>query len=213
MGKQYDRAYFDRWYRDPRWAVVRRDVLTRRVRLAVAAAEYLLERPVRTVLDVGCGEAPWRALLRRMRPGVRYTGVDSSAYVVGRYGASRDIRRGSLGSLGRLDLDPPYDLIVCSDVLHYVATDEARRGLKAIARLLGGVAFIELFAREDATEGDQEDLQPRPAATYRRLFREAGLIPLGLHCYAGRRLQRGLITFERGGGLARSRRFPARRAR
>ena len=116
-----------------------------------------------------------------------------------RHGRSRDIRLGSLGTLGRLDLDPPYDLIVCSDVLHYVGTDEARRGLKTIARLLGGVAFLELFAKEDATEGDQDDFQRRPAATYRRLFREAGLIPLGLHCYAGRLLRRQLTTFERGG--------------
>jgi SAM-dependent methyltransferase len=198
--KRYDRAYFERWYRDPCWTVVHRGVLARRVRLAVAAAEYLLEREIRSVLDVGCGEAPWRAVLRRARPRVRYTGVDSSTYVVRRFGRARDIRLGSLGTLSRLDLDPPYDLIVCSDVLHYVSTGEARRGLRAIARLLGGVAFLEAFAKEDATEGDQEDFRQRPAAVYRRLFREAGLIPLGLHCYAGRALARELTMFERGDG-------------
>ncbi len=200
MSKQYDRAYFDRWYRDPRWTVVHQGVLARRVQLAVAASEYLLEREIRTVLDVGCGEAPWRALLRHARPKVRYTGVDSSAYAVKRYGRARNIRLGSLGTLGRLKLGPPYDLIVCSDVLHYVDNDEAGRGLKAIAKLLGGVAFIEMFAMEDATEGDQESFQMRPAATYRRLFRAAGLIPLGLHCYAGRLLRRELTTFERAPG-------------
>jgi SAM-dependent methyltransferase len=198
--KRYDRAYFERWYRDPRWTVVHRGVLARRVRLAVAAAEYLLEREIRTVLDVGCGEAPWRAVLRRARPRARYTGVDSSTYVVGRFGRARDIRLGSLGTLHRLDLDPPYDLVVCSDVLHYVSTGEARRGLRTIARLLGGVAFLEVFAKEDDTEGDQEDFRQRPAAAYRRLFREAGLIPLGLHCYAGRALARELTMFERGDG-------------
>jgi len=196
--KRYDRDYFERWYRDPRWTVVHQGVLARRVQLAVAAAEYLLERPLRTVLDVGCGEAPWRALLKHARPRILYTGVDSSEYAVRRYGRSRGIQLGSLGALGRLDLEPPYDLIVCSDVLHYVTTDEARRGLKSIARLLGGVAFLELFAKEDATEGDQDEFQARPAAVYRRLFREAGLIPLGLHCYAGRALRRELTTFERG---------------
>lgn len=204
MAKQYDRAYFDRWYRDPRWTVVHRGVLARRVQLAVAAAEYLLEREIRTVLDVGCGEGAWRALLKHARPKVRYTGVDSSTYAVRRYGHSRHLLLGSLGMLAKLDLDPPYDLIVCSDVLHYVETDEARRGLKTIARLLGGVAFLETFAKEDATEGDQEGFQMRPAATYRRLFREARLTPLGLHCYAGRALHRTLTTFERGGaGAAR----------
>ena len=206
--KLYDRAYFDRWYRDPRHTVVHRGVLARRVQLAVAAAEYLLERPIRTVLDVGCGEAPWRALLRQARPAVRYVGVDSSAYAVRRFGRRRNLRLGTLGGLGRLGLEGPFDLIVCSDVLHYVPTAEARRGLKAIARLLGGVAFLELFAAEDETEGDDLGFQRRSAATYRRLFREAGLIHLGLHCYAGRMLRDELITFERGWGTSGAARRP-----
>jgi len=198
--KVYDRAYFDRWYRDPRHAVVHAGVQARRVQLAVAAAEYLLERELRSVLDVGCGEAPWRALLRAARPRVRYLGVESSDYAVRRFGRRRDIVRGSLGTLGALGLEGPFDLIVCSDVLHYVPTPEVRAGLAAIAELLGGVAYLELFAAEDATEGDDAGFQQRSAAVYRRLFREAGLIHLGLHCYVGEMLAPGLITFEKGGG-------------
>ena len=205
--KQYDRAYFDRWYRDPRHAVVHEGVLARRVQLAVGVTEYLLERPLRSVLDVGCGEGRWRGLLRRARPRVRYTGIDSSRYAIRRFGTARDLRFGSLATLGRMKLDPPYDLIVCSDVLHYVPTDEARRGLRAIARLLGGVAFVELFTVEDETEGDDDGFQRRRAATYRRLFRAAGLVHLGLHCWAGRALVPELTSFER----AETR--PARRRR
>ena len=197
--KRYDQAYYDRWYRDPRFSVVHHGVLARRVQLAVAASEYLLERPLRNVLDVGCGEALWRPLLKLARPRVRYIGVDSSTYAVERYGKRRGIRLGSLGLLARMKLPAPFDLIVCSDVLHYVSTAEARRGLKAIADLLGGIAFLELFAKEDATEGDSEGFQQRPASEYRKLIRAAGLIPLGLHCYAGRELEDGLITFEKGG--------------
>src|SRR5262245_66212958 len=98
--KTYDRAYFDRWYRDSRNALFPHGMLPRRVQLAVSAAEYLLERPIRTVLDVGCGEGRWRALLLQVRPGIRYIGVDSSEYVVRRFGANRDIRLGSFGHLG-----------------------------------------------------------------------------------------------------------------
>jgi SAM-dependent methyltransferase len=197
--KIYDQAYFDRWYRDPRYALFHHGMLPRRVQLAVAASEYLLERPIRSVLDVGCGEGRWRPLLKQVRPRVHYVGVDSSAYVVSRYGARRNLRLGRLGQLGRLGLEGRFDLIVCSDVLHYVASDELRPGLKAIARLLEGVAFLELYTAEDTTEGDDQDFQRRSGATYRRLFREAGLIPLGLHCYAGPRLRGRLSTFERGG--------------
>ena len=203
--KRYDREYFERWYRDPRHAVVHRGVLARRVQLAVAAAEYLLERPIKSVLDVGCGEAPWRALIRHARPGVRYVGVDSSAYAVARFGRSRGIRLGTLGGLGQLKLGGPFDIVVCSDVLHYVGTAELARGLRALQKLVGGVAFLELFTKEDATVGDDVGFQPRAAATYRRLLRAAGFVPLGLHCYAGRALEPDLIAFERAAPPPRAR--------
>jgi len=198
--KIYDQAYFDRWYRDPRHAVIQRDVLARRVQLALSAAEYILERPVASVLDVGCGEAPWRALIRMARPAARYVGVDSSEYAVRRFGKRRNIRLGRFGDLPRLKLGGPFDLIVCSDVLHYVPTPEARRGLRAIARMLDGLAFIEFFSKEDDTVGDDDGYIPRAEAAYRNLFREAGLIHLGLHCYASRRDAVNLMTFEIGKG-------------
>lgn len=201
--KHYDKAYFDRWYRHPRFRVILRSRLERKVRLAVAAAEYLSGRRVRRVLDVGCGEAPWRAVLRRMRPGVTYVGVDSSAYVVKRFGKSRGIRLGSLSTLGRMGLEGPFDLIVCADVLHYVPTKEVERGLKTISRLLDGVAFIEAYTSDDATTGDDKGFQPRRAAAYRRLMAEAGLVHLGLHCFAGKAMEYLVTSFERGGLVRR----------
>lgn len=53
MSKLYDRAYFDRWYRSGGIGGAAR--LARKVALAVATAEYHLERPLRSVLDIGCG--------------------------------------------------------------------------------------------------------------------------------------------------------------
>src|SRR5262249_42816700 len=70
-------------------------------------------------------------------------------------------------------------------------------GLGAVEGLVGGLAFLGLFAKEDATIGDDVGFQPRPAATYRRLLRAAGFVPLGLHCYAGRALAPELVAFER----------------
>lgn len=195
--KVYDQAYFDQWYRNPRFAVVNREVLRRRVALALCAAEYLLERPVRTVLDVGCGEGAWRAELRRLRPGVRYLGLDTSDYALQRHGTRRNLRRGSVGDFAELNLRGPYDLIVCSDVLHYVETPELRRGLREMSALLGGVAFLEFFCAEDDVEGDRAGLMPRSAAEYQRLLRAAGLYPVGLHCYVGREVHAGLTKFER----------------
>ncbi|MGE8249812.1 MAG: methyltransferase, partial [Stenotrophomonas bentonitica] len=61
MDKTYDAAYFQRWYQPDQTGGAAR--LARKVALAVASAEYYLERPIRSVLDIGCGEGAWRAPL------------------------------------------------------------------------------------------------------------------------------------------------------
>jgi len=181
MTKSYDRAYFDRWYRDGGIGGPAR--LARKVALAVATAEYHLERPIRSVLDIGCGEGAWRAPLRKLRPRVQYLGFDASEYAIARHGRTRNLRLARFGDFATLRPCAPADLLVCSDVLHYLPTRELDRGLPALADLCGGVAFIEVFAREDETEGDDHDFQPRPAAFYRRRLRAVGLQPLGSHCW------------------------------
>src|SRR5690348_3390687 len=153
--KSYDRSYFDRWYRDPDDPVATRESLERKVRMAVSLTEFLIGRRIRSVLDIGCGEAPWQPIIKRIRPKTRYIGVDSSDYVLERFGASRNIRRGSLSALGAMRLPKRVDLIVCADVLQYVPDAEITRGLRAIRRLLAGVAYIEAFVTDDNMEGDR----------------------------------------------------------
>lgn len=181
--KRYDRRYFDRWYRAPASRIDSADALERKVRLAVAAAEFMLGHPIRSVLDVACGEGRWFPVLRRLRPRVRYTGVDASEYAVQRYGRSRHIRAGTFGGLRALGLPTGFDLIVCADALQYIGDADLARGLREIRRLLAGVAFIEAFADEDAMEGDMEGWHRRSAANYRRTFRAAGLRHCGFHCW------------------------------
>lgn len=186
-GKRYDRAYFDRWYHEPKSRVAGARTVERKAHFALSAAELLLERPVRSVLDVGCGEGAWGLALRRLRPHLRYTGVDDSAYVVRRFGARRNIVRGTVGTLDALALDGPFDLVVCCDVLHYVAAAELTRGLPALAALVGsGVAYIELFTSADDIEGDLRGFHRRTPSFYRRRLDRAGLEAVGLNVYVGR---------------------------
>jgi SAM-dependent methyltransferase len=183
--KAYDRAYYDRWYRSRR-RVVTPASIARKARLALAAAEFYLERPVRSVLDVGCGEGQWRAVLRRMRPGLRWLGVDPSDYVVGRYGRRRNIRRGGFGDLPDLRLGGPFDLVVCADALQYVTTPDLRRGLATIVERLNGVAWLEAHTVDDDLDGDRKGWQRRTAAQYRRILGDAGLAGVGMHCWVPR---------------------------
>jgi len=183
--KAYDREYFEKWYHDPARRVITPAAVARKARLALAVAEALLERPVRTVLDLGCGEGAWREHLRRERPNLQYTGVESSQYAVGRFGRTRNILRGSFGSLAEVGLEVAYDLIVVCDVLQYVPDEELSPGLAEVARLLGGVAFLEAYTSDDDIEGDRSAWHHRSAAEYRARFASAGLVSVGMHCYVG----------------------------
>lgn len=196
--KDYDAEYFRRWYHDPARRVITPAAVARKVRLVVGIAEVLLERPIRSVLDVGCGEGAWRAHLRRLRPRVRYAGVESSTYAVKRFGRVRNIRQGSFGTLAALAHRGPFDLIVVCDVLHYVPDGELGPGFGEVARLLGGVAYLEAYTTADAIEGDRGDWNHRSAEQYRRHFRRAGLQAVGMHCYVAGEVARGTSALERG---------------
>ena len=192
--KRYDKQYFDRWYRSEGFGSRAR--LERKAHFALSASEYLLERPVRNVLDVGCGEGSWRAALRRQRPRIDYVGVDPSDYVVERFGRSRNIRLGTFGQLGALTLPGPFDLVVCADVVLYVTDQDLKRGLASIAGLLRGVAYIEIYTANDAIEGDLSLFHRRRPATYERLLESAGLTRVGPHLYVGADVFPTLTDFE-----------------
>ena len=181
MRKLYDRDYFDRWYRNGGIGGAAR--LARKVALAVATAEYHLERPLRSVLDIGCGEGAWRAPLLKLRPGLQYLGFDSSDYAIARHGRARNLHHARFAEFQQLRPCPPADLLVCSDVLHYLETRELDLGLPALAELCGGVAFIEVFTRGDGALGDDHQFKQRNAAFYRNRLRALGLHPLGSHCW------------------------------
>lgn len=194
MTKQYDQRYFDHWYRDPTIGGPAR--LARKVALAVATAEYHLERPIRNVLDIGCGEGAWRAPLLKLRPKLRYLGFDSSAYAIARHGARRNLHFARFGDFQHLRPTAPVDLLVCSDVLHYLDTRELDRGLQALAELCSGVAFLETFTRADGIDGDTEGFHARPAKFYRERFARIGLSPLGSHLWLAPVLRDGVAALE-----------------
>lgn len=196
-GQRYDRAYFDKWYRNPAHRVKSRVELERQVRFVLSAAEWVLGRSVRSVLDVGCGEGNWRSVLRTLRPTVHYDGVDPSAYAVSRFGVARGLQQGGIEDLDRLTLRPRYDLVVCCGMLNYLSAAQLRRGLGQVARRTGGVAYLELFAKGDSIEGDTGWPTLRSAQWYQRALTNAELMPVGLHCYVTKAQQNMVARLER----------------
>ncbi len=196
--KTYDRQYFETWDRASGTRVITPDLTRRRVALALAAAEVVLDRPVRSVLDVGCGEGTWGVELRRLRRGVRYLGVDPSEYAVRRFGRRRNLRVGRFGALAEAKVRGRFDLVVCADVLQYIPTRELTAGLRELAGHLGdGVAYLPAYTTEDAMEGDLAGWQWRSPATWRRAFAAADLVPVGLHCWVRADQVDALNVFER----------------
>ena len=173
--------------------------LERRVQFVLATAELVLERPIRSVLDACCGEGAWMPVLTRLRPRVRYVGIDASEYAVRRFGTSRGIRLGCFRDLDELAAEGPFDLVVCSGALYYLDTAEIAAGLAAIGELLEGVAFLEVFTEADPLEGDVRGVRRRRASWWRAAMRRAGLAPLGMHCW---------VTAERAAELAEMERRP-----
>jgi SAM-dependent methyltransferase len=196
----YDRAYFDKWYRHPEHRVKSPQYLARQAAFVLSAAEYLLERRVTSVLDVGAGEGQWRGVLRRLRPGIRYYGVDPSEYAVRRFGRRRNIHLGSLGTLHKLHLPTSFDLILCCGVVNYVPDRELPAGLRMLRTLARGPIYLEIFAREDDAEGDFRRREAKPAAWYRRVIRNADLVACGLHFYVPRELASLTSALERARG-------------
>ena len=194
--KSYDEAYFTRWYRDPRTRVSSPEAVRRKIHMVTGVAEYFLGRKLRSVLDVGAGEGVWGVELRRLRPKLRYLGIDPSEYAVKRFGRARGIIRGTFESLPSLRLGSEYDLIVCADMLQYVPTPVLKRGIRHLSRRIVGVAYLEAFTSADQMEGDLEGWYDRTKSQYRRIFGDAGLVGCGMHCYVTARLAENAVQLE-----------------
>jgi SAM-dependent methyltransferase len=193
---RFNRGYFDRWYRHPARRLKSPAELRREVEFVLRATEHILGRPVRSVLDVGCGEGNWYPVLTGLRPTLRYSGIDPSEYVVRRWGARRNIKRGSVDTLATLGVAGPYDLVICCGVLNYLDAATLARGLRQIAEVLGGAAYLEMYTAGDAVTGDTRAAKRRAPSWYREKIRRAGLIPCGMHLYVTRALARDLATLE-----------------
>ncbi len=193
--KRYDRAYFDRWYRGRHRVNAPADVRGK-VAMAIAVAEFFLHRPIQNALDVGCGEGAWYTHLRDLRPRATYVGVDPSEYVVERFGRERNIRQAAFGEIESLHLRMQFDLVICADVMHYVPDAELRRGIPVLASLGRGAFYFEALTREDEIVGDLHDFIRRPAAWYRRHFRNAGLVAVAPYTWAAAEVASDLAALE-----------------
>jgi SAM-dependent methyltransferase len=174
MSTSFDKDYYQRFYFDPRTAVVSRAEMNARAKLIAAYAGHI-GLPVRRMLDAGCGIGLLRAPLQRAFPRSEYVGLEYSEYLCKRYGWQQ-------GSLSTYTADA-FDLVVCYDVMQYLDDYTATRALANLARLTRGVLYLSALTERDWRENcdrtrTDREVHLREARWYgkrlRRYFRPSG---------------------------------------
>jgi SAM-dependent methyltransferase len=136
----FDSDYYRRYYFTPGTAVTSASEMQARARLIASYVEHI-GLPVRRMLDAGCGIGLLRRPLRRLLPRALYVGLEASDYLCERYGWER----GFLQSYRA----PPFDLVICYDVLQYLDDVTARRALANLGRLCRGVLYFTALTAGD----------------------------------------------------------------
>jgi len=175
---RFDRAYYQRYYFDPRTAVANRSEMRARARLIAAFVAYA-GLPVRRILEAGCGTGLLRAELLRLLPRAHYVALESSDYLCQRYGWRK-------GRIEEYRSRAPFDLVICYDVLQYLAGAAAQRALANFGPLCRGALYFTALTRHDYEHNCDQSrtdagVHLRSAEWYRtRLRRQFGEAGLGL---------------------------------
>ncbi|MFO7304507.1 MAG: class I SAM-dependent methyltransferase [Gammaproteobacteria bacterium] len=183
MSTQFTPQFYERFYVNPRTRVTTRAEMRRRAQ-AVAALVKHLELKVTRILDAGCGLGWMRDGLLAVFPRATYVGLEVSEHLCAKYGWVH-------GSLATYRPRARFDLVICYDVLQYLADDEAARALNNLARLCRGALYFHALTVEDWQRNADRScsdgaVRLRPAEWYRsrlgRHFRHAGF---GVHVRRG----------------------------
>lgn len=190
----FDRAYYARFYENPRTRVSDARQIERLAGFVSAYVGYLGLR-VQRILDLGCGLGLWQAPLARAFPKARYVGVEYSTYLCERLGWTH-------GSAVDFRATKPFDLVVCQGVLPYLSAADAKRALANLATLCRGALYLEAVTREDGSEGvldttrTDAGMQLRPRSFYQRGL-AAHFVPVGGGVFVARSAGVPLYALER----------------
>ena len=135
---RFDKAYYDRYYRNPATRVCSPREVQRQGEFIAAYLRHL-EVPVKSVLDIGCGLGRLLGTLAAAFPKARAVGVESSPYLC-------DAMGWEAGSLPDFPTVRHYDLVICYDVLSYLNDDPAAESIKTLGQ---ADATCALFRRAD----------------------------------------------------------------
>jgi hypothetical protein len=141
VAHRFDREYFKRYYYSPTTRVTGRQEMQVRANL-IAAVLVHAQLPVRSIVDAGCGIGLLKPAFARCLPKARYTGIEASDYLCGRYGWIH-------ASIADFRPKKPADLAVCYDVLQYLDDAQADKALANFANLTRCALYFSALTRAD----------------------------------------------------------------
>ena len=150
----YSQNFMTMWY--PNEDIIR--FCARLIQKKLTHDRIEIKKPVRRVLDLGCGNG--RHTIYFAREGFDACGIDISATAIewakdwaGREGLQIDFRVGDITQLPYPDQS--FDVIVSHGVLDHVSMEEAKRAVSEAARIIrpGGLFYFDLKSADDVEFG------------------------------------------------------------
>ncbi len=193
MPPDFDKAYYDRFYRNPKTRATSPAEVRRQAQFLAAYVRHL-QLPVSSIVDFGCGLGTLLRALARELKGASIQGVEHSKYLCEQYGWVN----GSVVDC----VTSPADLVVCHDVLAYLPNRQATQAINNIAEHAIEAAYISVICEEDLqimdeARTDQEQII-RPARWYlERLLKH--FVNVGGGLYLKKPLSVPVWRLEQGG--------------
>lgn len=174
--ERFDARYYAKWYRDSD----RIGIADRAARFVLAYLDHM-DASIGSVLDLGCGIGLWKKALAQQAKGVRYTGVEYSAYLCGKYGWEK-------GDAATYSPRRTFDLVVCQGVLQYLSDADCEAAIANLDRLSRRFLYLEVLTAGDAEEvccpeGTDFDVHVRDASWYAKRMK-GRFVNLGGGLYA-----------------------------
>ena len=172
----FDANYYQRFYLDPATRATTPAEQRRQARFIGAFVRHL-GLPVERIADIGCGLGTVLTELGKLFPKAKLTGVEYSDYLCQTYGWTQ---------ASVVDFKaPPFDLLVCNDVLGYLNDSDCSNAITNLAHLSSGALYLSVLTTEDQQIIDE---QHTDMTQQKRTFR-----------WYKKRLDRYFVTV--GGGL------------
>jgi SAM-dependent methyltransferase len=137
---------------------------------------------VKRFTDAGAGTGWWAREFARRYPACKHIETFDASEAACRLFGHRLVEIQKMGG-------PESDLVVCRDVLRYLADDGAEKAIRKLARKCRGVLYVHVITKDDEIDEDGSDMSGffRSAAWYRRRFRRAGFSDCGMGLFVSKK--------------------------